>query len=35
VLIQRLRTLAIRLAPGRLLGKSLVNARQDTHAALR
>ena len=35
VLIRRLRTLAIRLAPERLLGKSMVNARQDPHAALR
>ena len=35
VLIQRLRTLAIRLAPESLLGKSIVNARQDPHAALR
>jgi 2-polyprenyl-6-methoxyphenol hydroxylase-like FAD-dependent oxidoreductase len=35
VLMRRLRTLAIRLAPERLLGKSIVNTRQDPHAALR
>jgi 2-polyprenyl-6-methoxyphenol hydroxylase-like FAD-dependent oxidoreductase len=35
VLIQRMRALAIRLAPERLLGKSIVNASQDPHAALR
>ena len=35
VLIRRLRSLAIRLAPERLLGKSMVNARPDPHAALR
>jgi 2-polyprenyl-6-methoxyphenol hydroxylase-like FAD-dependent oxidoreductase len=34
-LVQRLRTLAISLAPESLLGKSMVNARQDPHAALR
>ena len=35
VLIHRLRALAIRLAPERLLGKSMVNALEDPHAALR
>lgn len=33
--VQRLRTLAIRLAPERLLTKSMVNPNQDPHAPLR